>query len=452
MDLVNREDYEELYQNLSNVYEQVNGYEFYRDLFPNNEDKGELNDDFSKPNAIFLYFDEEFNRMRRRIMLNDTWKDDYMSYVERNRITLCSGLSYRAMANKLNNAQKMHALIFDLDEVGTNEYINLFHRMTLPVDHPVALPLPTYVVMSGSGLHLYYIFKEPIDLYPNIKLQLKSLKYELTYQIWDPKTTSKHEKRQFQSINQSFRMVGSMNDKHNWEVTAFKTGEKVDLEYMNNFVKTKVDINKPFRPSQTTLEVAKEKYPEWYQRVVKEGNKNLKKWDIAGKVNGKDPWALYHWWKKRAEEAEGGHRYFFMMCMSIYACKCDVPKKQLKKDLYEVFEILKSKSHTNELTENDIESALETYSREYYNYTIEDIKKLSGLNIERNKRNYRKQEQHMEVMRAIQTVTNPNWREGNGRKSKEEIVKEWQLNNPNSKKADCIRETGLSKPTVYKWW
>lgn len=24
--------------------------------------------------------------------------------------------------------------------------------------------------------------------------------------------------------------------------------------------------------------------------------------------------------------------------------------------------------------------------------------------------------------------------------------------NPEGRKIDCIRETGLSKPTVYKWW
>ena len=30
--------------------------------------------------------------------------------------------------------------------------------------------------------------------------------------------------------------------------------------------------------------------------------------------------------------------------------------------------------------------------------------------------------------------------------------KEWRKNNPNGKKAQCIRDTGLSKMTVYKWW
>ena len=45
-----------------------------------------------------------------------------------------------------------------------------------------------------------------------------------------------------------------------------------------------------------------------------------------------------------------------------------------------------------------------------------------------------------------------NWRNGNGRKPKADIVKQWRLAHPEGRKADCIRDTGLSKPTVYKWW
>ncbi|WP_167544865.1 hypothetical protein [Clostridium sp. AT4] len=40
----------------------------------------------------------------------------------------------------------------------------------------------------------------------------------------------------------------------------------------------------------------------------------------------------------------------------------------------------------------------------------------------------------------------------NGRGTAEQIVREMQVSHPAGKKADCIRETGLSKPTVYKWW
>lgn len=35
---------------------------------------------------------------------------------------------------------------------------------------------------------------------------------------------------------------------------------------------------------------------------------------------------------------------------------------------------------------------------------------------------------------------------------KRETVRAWREEHPNGKKADCIRDTGLSKPTVLKWW
>ena len=107
---------------LSNRYEEVGGYDFYRYIFPNNQNEGEYSDKYEKPNAIYLYKDgkdEGTERtLRRRIMLNDTWEDDYMEYVECNCSTLCSGLTYRHRRNRLENAQKMNAMVFDLDAVG----------------------------------------------------------------------------------------------------------------------------------------------------------------------------------------------------------------------------------------------------------------------------------------------------------------------------------------------
>ena len=38
------------------------------------------------------------------------------------------------------------------------------------------------------------------------------------------------------------------------------------------------------------------------------------------------------------------------------------------------------------------------------------------------------------------------------RKNKADIVKKWRVKNPDGRKADCIRDTGLDKKTVYKWW
>lgn len=454
------QSYRELESILCNQYDEVDGCAFYQYIFPDNEKQGEMHTDYSQPNAIFLYKDEQDEgterRLRRRVMLSDTWESDYMNYVECNPMTLCSGLSYRGRTNRLQNAQRMNALIFDLDGVGAHELQTLFVRFGQPANKVRTLPTPTFLVMSGAGVHLYYVFQEPIDLYPNIKLQLKALKYDLTFRIWEYKSTSTKQAIQYQSINQAFRMVGSINGKYGAPLRAFQIGEKVTLDHLNEYAKpeNRVDINRPFRPSKMTRAQAKEAYADWYKRVVEDGNKRPKKWDIAGKVHGKDRFALYHWWLRYIGEIKGGHRYFYLMCMVIFACKNDVPREQLERDMYAAYEELRAVEHDNPLTEEDIKSALETYDRGYYNFTLEDIEKITELNLPRNKRNYQKQKDHLEEARAIRDIRmkrqNRDWRDGNGRPSAAQTVIDYLREHPDAKKAEVIRGTGLSKPTVYK--
>lgn len=447
------QSYTELESILCNQYDEVDGCAFYQYIFPDNEKQGEKHTDFSRPNAIYLYQDEQDEgterRLRRRVMLSDTWESDYMNYVECNPMTLCSGLTYRSRTNRLQNAQRMNALIFDLDGVGAYELKNLLLRFGQPAGRVRTLPTPTFLVMSGAGVHLYYVFQEPIDLYPNIKLQLKALKYDLTFRIWEYKSTSTKKEIQYQSINQSFRMVGSINGKYGAPLRAFQIGEKVTLDYLNEYAKpeNRVDINRPFHPSRMTREQAKEAYPEWYQRVVVEKKKGMKKWDIKSKQG----YALYEWWLNRVGEIKGGHRYYFLMCLVIYACKCDVPREKLERDMYAAYEELRRVEHDNPLTEEDIKSALETYDKEYYNFTISDIEHLTELRIERNKRNGRKQKIHLRLARATKEILKEeNQMKPEGRPSAENKVIAYLREHPDATKAEVIRGTGLSKPTVYK--
>lgn len=439
---------------LSNQFEEVDGYDFYRYIFPNNQNQGELSKNYSKPNAVYLYRDEEEENpkrtYRRRIMLNDTWEEDYMAYVECNPMTLCSGLAYRGRVNRLEKAQQMNALVFDLDSVGENEIKNLLLRMSKKPGLRT-LPEPTFIVMSGTGVHIYYVFEQPIDLYPNIKLQLKQLKYDLTFKMWEYKATSQEKQIQYQSINQGFRMVGSINDKYDLPVVAFKTGNRVSLDYVNSYVdekKNMVDLNRPFRPSQYTREEAKEKFPEWYERVIVQGKKGAKKWDIK-----RD---LYDWWLRQSYKIKGGHRYFYLMTMVIYAVKCNIPKEEVKADMHEKFEELKNIEHSNPLTQEDLYTALEVYDREYYNFTIDDIEKLTDIRIERNKRNYRNQDFHLRIARnTLQLMNEESGTVLQGRPkgsgTKENLVREYIAENPDDTPTEIARALEISRPTVYKY-
>lgn len=148
------------------------------------------------------------------------------------------------------------------------------------------------------------------------------------------------------------------------------------------------------------------------------------------------------------------------MCLAIYAYKCDVPKAKLRKDMKVAFDELQNVEHVHPdgrpdpMRPEDMQSALEAYDKEYYNFTIRDIERLADVRIERNRRNGRPQLEHLKRARAVQSIDFPNgeWRNKDGRPTAQQRVADWQTEHPDGRKADCIRDTGLSKPTVYRWW
>lgn len=445
-------DYQECIDYLITRYPKVSGDEFYLDIFPGMEKEGQLINDYSSPNPIYIYEDEN-GKIKRRIMLKNTLKQDFKEFVQGRKKAICSGLSYFGKSNKLAHAGHMNALIFDIDGVGEKEIAMFFKRAYNkdPQFLSLNLPIPTYIVVSGGGVHLYYVFEKSIELYPYIKLQLQDFKYHLTKVLWEYESTSKIKSVQYQSINQGFRMVGSINEKYenkNRQIVAFAIGNKVDIDYLNQFVEEehRVDLNNKFNTTYT-LQEAKEKFPEWYERVIvnRERNNPKGKWNI--KVD------LYNWWLKQVGKTVAGHRYYTMLATAIYADKCGIPYIEFKKDLKKVYAKLTFKKHTNKLTIQDMYAALEIYGTGCHTTPIKYIERITAIPIERNKRNYRKRETHIKYMnnqRAFKVemgeCTN------GGRPSKKDIVEKWQKSNPNGTKYQCIKETGLSKNTVKKWW
>ena len=94
------------------------------------------------------------------------------------------------------------------------------------------------------------------------------------------------------------------------------------------------------------------------------------------------------------------------------------------------------------------------YNDSYIRFPINSISGLTSIEIEKNKRNYRKQDIHLQIARSIKEIyiKSGNAAAAGGRKPKGEIIKEWQRQHPNGTKTECISETKLSKSTVYKYW
>lgn len=436
---------------------EVPALEVYKDIFRIGEGYiQKFNDDSHnmKANPLGYYRNKGDSKGHYRVFFEDTFEET-LQELQQSDFAIINGISYFGRRNTQEHASKMYCMIFDLDGVTDSTLKNFLHG-AYTKDYTI-YPIPNYIITSGHGVHLYYLFEEPVPLFPNIKLQLKNLKYALTRRMWNM-YTSTIEQPQMQGINQGFRVIGGKSKVEGYTSQAFRLNtHPYSLEQLGRYVEPqyRVDESKLYRESKLTLQDAKTKYPQWYKKVILEKDKAVKKWDIADKVNGKNPYALYDWWKVKLENgASFGHRYFCIMALTIYAIKNDIPLEKLKKDAYGLIPFLNGLHEQEPFTKSDVDSALECYDNRYATFPIDDISKLTAIAITKNKRNGRKQKDHVKIMNFIRDEVNNNkdWRNKEGRPTKQSIVEQWQQSNPNGRKADCIRDTGLSKPTVYKYW
>lgn len=434
---------------LANYFEEINAFDFYKFIFNGElQEKGVFDD--GKYNAILLeiYKDEFEKRIYRHTVTNDL--DKINEVLVRDNFCLMSPITYVGKTRESKNARILYALAIDLDGIIIKNQDpfglrTLFHQIN-KIDR---LPNPTFIVSSGTGLHLYYVFNKPIKLFKNTIENLQKYKKRLTTMLWQGYITNLENNIQYESLFQGFRVVGTITKKGE-RARAFITGEKVDIEYMNSFVDNEFKVNELSYKNNLSLKEAKYKYPEWYQKRVVE---NVPKGSWVTKRD------LYDWWLNRIRnEVKVGHRYYCMMTLAVYARKAGISFEELQKDAFELREEFDDMpaSPENDFTEKDVLDALQAYDDSYLTFPINSISKVSGINIQKNKRNYQKQKDHLEEIRLIRDLrqkrNGTKWTDNNGRKSKENIVIEFRKNNPNAKKIDCIKATNLSKPTVYKYW
>ena len=429
---------------------EVSAMDVYTDMFRLGENElqrtGEPSGEF-KSNPVGYWKNADKQKGHYRIMFDDTF-EEILKELQEADFSILNGITYFGRKNLQENASKMYAMIIDYDGV-TDKSLNAFLHGAFTKEFDI-YPVPNYIVLSGHGIHLYYLFEEPIPLYPNIKLQLKAFKYALIEKIWNM-YTSEEEHKQFQGINQGFRVIGGKTKIEGVRVRAFRMSQHpYSLTELGRYIpeESRVDESKLWKESKMSLAEAKKKYPEWYERKVL--NKEPRGyWQCK-----KD---LYQWWIRKIQEgATFHHRYFSIMCLAIYGVKCGKSYEEVEADALALMPFLNSIKPDEPFTEQDVYSALECFDMRYCTFPIDDIVKVSGILIEKNKRNGQKQADHLEEARAVRDIRmkrqGKDWRDGNGRKSAEQQIREYLEQHPEAKKCDVIKDLGLTKPTVYKWW
>lgn len=444
---------------LNRNFEEVGFMDFYRDIFPAGSlEKKAIYED-GKYNGIIVEVTDDKLENGKAKVLRHTVTDDLgkiRKVAGRDNFCLMSPISYAGKSRKSENARFMYALAIDVDGINDEKNLKFFLRQLENGKNMRAfvwgLPEPTYLVSSGSGVHIYYVFEKPIPMFPNIVKELEKLKRRLTWQAWTQGATILSDNVQYESLFQGFRMVGTVT-KSGSRTRAFKygSGKKVTVEYLNFFVPEEYKARDFTYKSELTLKAAKEKYPEWYEkRIVNKQPKGT--WQCKKE--------LYEWWiRKIYGGAAQGHRYWCVMTLATYAKKCGIEYEELVRDAIGMIDFLNSIGDgTDPFTIDDVMKALEAYNDSYITYPIKTIVDRTDIWIDKNKRNGRTQEQHLKIARFARDLNYEDengWREGNGRPAgsgtKEQLVKDYAAKHPEASITEIAQALQVSRTTVYKW-
>lgn len=325
--------------------------------------------------------------------------------------------SYAGHSAKQVYAVWLHACVIDIDTV-------LPHNLDALLDNIESglIPRPTWLATSGSGIHAYFIFDNPVYLKGEVSLEeLNAIKRSLICQLWTPDTSSKGS-AEYQPVVQGIRAVGTRTKQGKF-VNVYRTGDVISLDQYRSF-----DIGYLETPPYKTWVERKRaelESKELEDKAVADGKRKYTKGKL---INHSRP--VYDDFRSKVtDQAEVGKRYSCMRVMAILAAQCGMDKDELSADLHTVATLLNKKSE-NKVTGKDIEQAMSEFADpNVRHHTYSYLESLSGI----------------EILRMPKP-------EFQSRPDHAYLVSEWQDKNPYGRKSECARELGICEGTVRKYW
>ncbi len=467
-------EFEEKNAFLASRFRQLSPREFVRGIFPEgsfekfNDHEG-TDQTKRKANGILSILKDKESRGRKynRILFDDLAALDE---VQGKEFVILSPVAYSGRRRDEKNAYLFYGLAIDLDEVDIDCIKDLIHQAQTDF-----IPFPTYIVNSGTGLHVYYIFETPVPALSKYYKSFSRMKADLSNLIWNHYTSNRKQK-QVQGIFQGYRVPGTQTKiREDCIVTAFEVGGKVTINQLNSFVsdENKADFDEDHYISlkeieqrlgdfSTEPEWNAEKWRAWYERRIEKkkpvGNYRLN----AAQKKRRRAW--YEAWKKKLRAgAFDGNRYFCICVLFNYAMKARIPKAEARKDALDLVYFLDSKTERkgNNFTKEDVKAAEQYYDRKFIKMSRAKILQMTKIDIGKTKRrkNPWPKSVHVEDMRETYKTMKKNGIPFNrpegrpkGSGTKADLVRDWRDEHPNGRKIDCERELHLSRHTVLKWW
>ena len=455
------------------------------------------------------------NKQKLEDSLELPWYEDEATLRGKTPINISvSPCAYYGRNATLNNLHTLFALVVDLDGVGVGNMEILINQLNSEEEDILSIPRPTYIVNSGHGLHIYYMFDEPLDAYRSRINYVHEFKRDLTRVIWNSGLTQFCDENQVQqgAVTQAFRAVGSQTKfRGDTLVTAYRVGDKTNLRelfdwYQKRYkrgISDKDDLSKKYPAGADCFYQARKEYT-----IVKDENNEGEHQGTSAGNHWYFDTAMYTSVKKKLYTfGRNGHRYWCIWTLAVIAHKCGIPYEQLEKDAKELQEFLSRKyanSEQGEFSWVEAKTALKVYKdSKAWEVSTKAVKTLTGIDFKTSKRSgdipkwkyeqnkeyydsigkkpWRTKDEHCTYMRGMLALkrdmgevkdtrfTKDNASEMGKRGSREDKAragamskrgidmdlynrfKEYISLNPDAKKVQISRDLGISRPTVDKY-
>lgn len=402
--------------------------------------------------------------------------------------------------------QDLYAFVIDIDDVKPHVINHIIGQNCYGA---------TFVVNSGQGIHLYFSLVEPVPYYKKNRKELQQVYTRLYARIKDSIMADVDWHSLIQPFRMpgsktklgvpavAFRCgepwsIFDLAKELNMDFTGtIERGPVIEFQEDYNDEKRKKQTGRfcpvcgcelVLRESERGSFVGCSGYPRCTYKEDLEGNRIENRKRKRTRINQ----SFYDYCLARVmNETKEGNRYMSMVGLTMVAYKSGIEKNQVAEDLEKLMEHFNLKG--SQMKPKEIDKALRAYNHKAVITSSEKLEQMFGWtfskkhkiikeatsidwdklqkeineneqlrnNLEEagvlnengtvNKRRYSLRRARM-LRDQNQAERGQSWNQNAGRKNKSYIVRDWKESHPGGTKAACIRETGLSKMTVYKWW
>ena len=327
---------------------------------------------------------------------------------------------------KQETLSDFYAIVIDLDGVSAADLYCLLKA-------EVKSLMPTYIVNSGGGVHLVYVFEKPIVAYKFRHQTIKQMIHAVC-EVFRKKRYGYKIDPMSASLVHPYRVIGSKT-KLGKTCVAFRVGQKWSVNKMLKKLGIQTDV---FKDKATRQKIAQEK------KAASDGEKKEKKVSMpCGHKN------FYNFFVLQMTNVEEGHRYLALFALAVVAYKCRVKREEVEDLISALIDVYNQREHTDTVKEYELKKAMYGYSIKYVGVKAEQLEKWTGLTFPRNSVKRRpkgqrlKRNEHLKVARDIRNTKLT--------ETKEILMRRCLQANPSATLVELMDELGWSKPTVIKY-